>query len=157
MHAIEGHRETILIVDDDPAVLVLIQTILVAAGYRVLPTTERADAVRMARQKHIHIDLALLDVRLPGVAGTELADEILSIRPDVRVLWMSGFVDEEFVRVKLVDGYAGFLPKPLRRDGLLSAVEEAIHAAPRYQLVGRAILPAAGFQPAGRAESGSAA
>ena len=133
MHATMEHRETILIVDDDPAVLVLIQTILAAADYRVLVAAERAHAVRMARQQHIHIDLMLLDVRLPGVTGTELADEILSIRPDVRVLWMSGFVDEEFVRVKLVDGYAGFLPKPLHRDGLLSAVQQAIQGVPRYQ------------------------
>ncbi|HXM45927.1 MAG TPA: response regulator [Bryobacteraceae bacterium] len=133
MQAVGEHRATILVVDDDPAVLVLIQAILVAADYRVWPAVERADAVRMARQKHIHIDLVLMDVRLPGVIGTELADEILSIRPDVRVLWMSGFVDAEVVRVKLVDEYAGFLPKPLHRDGLLSAVEQAIQAVPQYQ------------------------
>jgi two-component system cell cycle sensor histidine kinase/response regulator CckA len=110
-------------------VLILIQTVLTAAGYRVLSATQRADAVRLALQKHIHIDLALLDVRVPGVSGTELADEILSVRPNIRVLWMSGFVDDEFIRIKLLDGYAGFLPKPLRRDGLLTAVQQAIGAA----------------------------
>jgi two-component system, cell cycle sensor histidine kinase and response regulator CckA len=128
MNATGENRGTILVVDDDPAVLVLIQNILMAADYRVWLAAERADAVRMARQKHVRIDLALLDVRLPGVSGTELADEILSIRPDIRVLWMSGFVDEEFIRVKLLGGYAGFLSKPLRRDGLLRAVEQAIEA-----------------------------
>ena len=126
MNANGTNRGTVLIVDDDPAVLILIQTILMAAGYRVLLAAERADAVRMARQKHIRIDLVLLDVRMPGVSGTGLADEILSFRPNTRVLWMSGFVDEEFIRVKLLDGYAGFLSKPLRRDGLLQAVEQAI-------------------------------
>ena len=131
MNASAERRGTILIVDDDPAVLVLIQQILMAADYRVLLAAERAGAIRMARQKHIRIDLALLDVRVPGVSGTELADEILSIRPDVRVLWMSGFVDEEFIRVKLHDGDAGFLSKPLHRDGLLLAVEQAIKAVPR--------------------------
>jgi DNA-binding response OmpR family regulator len=113
-------------VDDDTAVLVLIQNILTSAGYRVLPAAERADAVRMARRKDIHIDLALLDVHIPGVTGTQLADEILSLRPDLPVLWMSGFVDDEFIRVKLLDAYAGFLSKPLRRDGLLLAVERAV-------------------------------
>jgi len=122
------NRGTVLIVDDDPAVLVLIQTILMAADYRVLVASERTDAVRMARQKHLHIDLVLLDVRIPGVSGTDLADEILSIRPLIRVLWMSGFVDEEFIRVKLHHEYAGFLSKPLRRDGLLLAVQQAIEA-----------------------------
>ncbi|HLY18105.1 MAG TPA: response regulator [Bryobacteraceae bacterium] len=126
-------RGTVLIVDDDPAVLVLIQAILSAAGYRALSATTRADAVRLTAQKHIHLDLALLDVYMPGVSGTALADEILSIRPDIRVLWMSGFVKDEFIRVKLVDGYAGFLPKPLRRDGLLRAVEQAINGVPEQR------------------------
>jgi DNA-binding NtrC family response regulator len=123
------NRGTVLVVDDDPGVLVLIQTILMAADYRVLPATERAAAVRIAQQKHIRIDLALLDVRIPGVSGTGLADEILSLRPNIQVLWMSGFVDDEFIRVKLLDGYAGFLSKPLRRDGLLLAVRQAVEAA----------------------------
>ncbi len=128
MKANTENRGTVLIVDDDPAVLFLIQQILMAADYRVLVAAERAGALRVARQKHIHIDLALLDVRMPGVSGTELADDILSIRPNVRVLWMSGVVDEEFIRVKLFNGYAGFLSKPLRRDGLLAAVRDAIDA-----------------------------
>jgi len=92
------NRGTILVVDDDRAVLVLIQNILMAADYRVLLAAERADAVRIAGQKHIHIDLVLLDVRMPGVLGSELAGELLTLRPNIRVLWMSGFVDEEFIR-----------------------------------------------------------
>lgn len=130
MKATTGNRGTVLIVDDDPAVLVLIQQILTAADYRVLPAAERADAVRLAMQKHIRIDLALLDVRLPGVSGTELADEILSIRPNLRVLWMSGFVADEFIRVKLVEEYAGFLAKPLEPTGLLAALQKAMAAGP---------------------------
>lgn len=128
MNATINRRGTILIVDDDPAVLVLIQNMLMAADYRVLLAAERADAVRLARQKHIHIDLVLLDVCIPGVSGTGLADEILSLRPNIRLLWMSGFVDAEFIRVKLHDGYAGFLTKPLRREGLLLAVRHAIES-----------------------------
>jgi DNA-binding NtrC family response regulator len=130
MQATTETRGTVLIVDHDPTVLFVIQQILMAADYRVLLAAERAGATRMAQQKHIHIDLVLLDVRIPGVSGTELADEILSIRPDVRVLWMSGLVDEEFIRIKLLGGYAGFLFKPLRRDGLLLAVQDAINAVP---------------------------
>lgn len=131
MNATGENRGTVLIVDDDPAVLVVIQHILMAADYRVLLATERSGAIRMTRQKPIGIDLVLLDVRIPGVAGTELAEEILSIRPDIRVLWMSGFVDQEFIRIRMLDGYAGFLSKPLHRDGLLLAVQQAIEAVPR--------------------------
>jgi FixJ family two-component response regulator len=71
----------------------------------------------------------LLDVRVPGVSGTELADEILSIRPNIPVLWMSGFVDDEIIRVKLLDEYAGFLSKPFHGDDLLLAARQAIEAA----------------------------
>jgi two-component system cell cycle sensor histidine kinase/response regulator CckA len=130
MNASGETRGTVLIVDDDPAVLILIQCILTAADYRVLVAAERAGALRVVQQKHIHIDLALLDVCVPGVSGTELADELLAIRPNIRVLWMSGFVDEEFIRVKLVDEYATFLQKPLHRHDLLVAVEQALEAAP---------------------------
>lgn len=129
MNATAENRGTILIVDDDPAVLVLIQGMLMAADYRVLIAAERADAIHLAGQKHIHIDVALLDVRIPGVSGTALADEIVSLRSNIRVLWMSGFVDEEFIRVKLLNEYAGFLSKPLHRDGLLLAVQQAVDAA----------------------------
>jgi DNA-binding NtrC family response regulator len=130
MEANKGNLGTVLVVDDDPAILVLIQNILTAADYRVLPASGRAAAVHLAEQKHIHLDLALLDIRMPGVRGTEFADEILAVRPNIRILWMSGFVDEEFIRIKVVPGYAGFLPKPLRRAGLLQAVERAIAGAP---------------------------
>jgi DNA-binding NtrC family response regulator len=132
-------------VDDDPAVLVLIQTILTAADYRVLLAAERADAVRMATQKHLHIDLALLDVRMPGMSATALADEMLSLRPNVRVLFMSGFVDEEIIRIKMLDQYAGFLPKPFRSDGLLRAVRHAMEAsaAAGWNAAGTAGLAAA--------------
>jgi len=124
------NRGTVLIVDDNPAVLFAIQQILIAAHYRVLLAAERAGAIRLARQKHIHIDAILLDVRMPGVSGSELADEILSMRPDVRVLWMSGFVDEDFIRIKLLDGYNGLFTRPVRCDGLLAAVQDAVDAMP---------------------------
>jgi hypothetical protein len=138
-------RETILVVDDDPAVLVLIQSILMAAGYRVLLAAEAGDTVRIAGQQHVPIDLVLLDVRVPGVSGTELADEILSIRPGVKVLWMSGFVDEEFIRIRLVDRYAGFLPKPLHPDDLLLAVREACEAGSQPVARSQTASSAAGF------------
>ena len=124
-------RETVLVVDYDPAVLVLIQHVLIGGGYRVLLAAKPADAVRIARQKHIRIDLAIIDVAVYGDSGGDLAQTMLGIRPDVRVLWMSGFVDEPFIRVKLHDEYAGFLSKPLRRDGLLPVVQQALEEAPR--------------------------
>src|SRR5579863_8655071 len=117
---------TVLVVDDDPAVLVLIERILAAANHRVLPASRAADAMRLVSQKHLRIDLALLDVRMPDMSGTALATEILSVRPRLPVLFMSGFVDDEFVRLKLVDRTARLLPKPFCGMELLPAVRQAI-------------------------------
>jgi len=128
MHSNMGTRGTVLVVDDDPAILVLIQNILAAANYRVMAAVERADALHLAEQKNVHIDVALIDVCMPGVRGSEFAVELRRIRPDIRLLWMSGIVDQEFVRIRLTDASAGFLPKPLQRAGLLSAIEQAVAA-----------------------------
>jgi DNA-binding NtrC family response regulator len=122
------NRGTILIADDDSAVLILIKTILTAAGYRVVLAAEGADAIHLARQKHLRIDLALLDIRMPGIHGTQLADEILSVRPNARVLFMSGYVDEEIIRIKMLDEYAGFLPKPFKTADLLESVRTALES-----------------------------
>jgi two-component system cell cycle sensor histidine kinase/response regulator CckA len=123
-------RGTILTVDDDLAILILIQTILAAAEYRVVAAGSGKDAIRLARQKHLHIDVALLDVHVPKVQPRELAGKILSLRPKLPILFMSGIVDDEVIRIRLLDEYTGFLPKPFNPDGLLRAVQQAMEPSP---------------------------
>ena len=118
---------TVLVVDDDSSVLVLMQTLLSAAGYRVVVASTAGDAIRLATQRHLHLDLAVVDVRLPDMQGPQLADQLLGLRTNLRVLFMSGFVDEEIVRIKLLD-HRGFLAKPFGNDGLLRAVADAMKA-----------------------------
>ena len=125
------HCGTVLTVDDERAVSVLIHTILTAAGYRVLTAGNGADAIRLAGLKHLHIDVALLDVHMPGIRPPELADELCLLRPDIRILFMSGMVDDEVIRIRMLNAYAGFLPKPFRPDGLLRAVRQAMSARGR--------------------------
>ena len=105
-----GNRGTVLIVDDDPSVLVVIKAILTTASYRVLLAVEGDDAIRLARQKHIHIDVALLDVRLPGIHGTQLAGELLSIRPSLRVLLCPAFLTTRLFASNYSTGMPGFCP-----------------------------------------------
>jgi two-component system cell cycle sensor histidine kinase/response regulator CckA len=124
-------KGTVLVVDDDPAVLIVIKTILTSSDYRVLLAATAEDAVRLGRQKHIHIDLALLDVRMPGMQGTDIAQELQSTRPKIRVLYMSGFLDDEIIRIKLLDEHSGFLPKPFHSASLLEAVRQAMEPHPR--------------------------
>jgi two-component system, cell cycle sensor histidine kinase and response regulator CckA len=145
-----GNRGTILVADDDSAILVLIRTILTAAGYRVLLACGGEDAIRLAGQKHLRIDANLLDIHMPGMRAAELANEVRSLRPKVPILFMSGLVDDEIIRIRLLDEYAGFLPKPLRADCLLGAVRQAM-AAPASDgcgaAEGRALVAAAHGAP----------
>jgi CheY-like chemotaxis protein len=123
-----GNRGTILVADDDSAILVLIRIILTGAGYRVLPACGGEDAIRLAGQKHLRIDATLLDIHMPGMGAAELANEVRSLRPKIPILFMSGLVDDEIIRIRLLDEYAGFLPKPLRGDCLSGAVRQAMAA-----------------------------
>jgi len=128
-----GNPGTILIVDDDPSVLILIQTVLSNAGYRVVVAPTAEDAIRLAMQKHLHIDLAVIDVRMPDIQGPDLANHILSFRPHLRVLFMSGFVDDEIIRIKMIEP-RGFLTKPFGSEGLLRAIGRAVEAPPSGML-----------------------
>ena len=132
MYTPSENCRTVLVVDHDPSVLVLLQNILTAAGYRVLLARERADAYRLAWQKHVPIDLALLDIHVAGPSEAEFAQEILAIRPEIRILRMSGFVDGEFVRIKLVEGFTGSARQPLPLDNFLAGVRQSMEAEPDH-------------------------
>lgn len=129
-------RGTILVVDDDPAILVLIHTVLTASDYRVLVAGGGEDAVRLAMQKHQHFDLALLDVCMPGMRPAQLAGKIRSLRPEIPILFMSGYVDEETIRLRLLDEFSGFLPKPFRPEALRRAMRRALETRPRHAAAG---------------------
>lgn len=114
--------------------MILIQTILAAAAYRVVAAGSGKDAIHLARQKHLHIDVALLYVHAPGMQPRELAGTIQSLRPKLPILFMSGSIDDEVIRIRLLDDYAGFLPKPFTGPCLLRAVQQAMEA-PRPEAV----------------------
>lgn len=138
INKIKQKRGTILVIDDDPAVLILIHAIFSGAGYRVVPAVSGDDAIRLARQRHLHIDVALLDVHMPRMRPRELVDEILSVRPKLPFLFMSGLLDDEVVRIRVLDGYAGFLPKPFHPASLLRVVQEAMETPQATALVASA-------------------
>lgn len=123
-----GTRGTILVVDDEPAVLLIINTILTAADYRVLLAGSGKDAIRLAGQEHVHVDVALLDVCMPGVRTAEIAGDILSLRPHIPIVFMSGFVEDEIVRIRIME-YDGFLAKPFKTGSLLQVLRDAMEEA----------------------------
>ncbi len=83
--------ETILLVEDEPAVRTVLQRILVSRGYQVLAATCAEEAEQMARRNHGGIDLLLTDITMPRIKGTELAGKLLAEQPRMRVIYMSGY------------------------------------------------------------------
>jgi len=94
MHSQNGHSGvTILVVDDEASVLALARTILWRAGFNVLDASNAAEALKISASHPSAIHVLLTDVLMPDMNGFELAGQVKAGRPDVRVLYMSGFTD----------------------------------------------------------------
>jgi CheY-like chemotaxis protein len=115
--------ETILVVDDQPATLKVAHILLESFGYKVLSAANAQEAMILFRQHQDQIRLILTDVVMPDITGPQLAERLLRIKPDLRVIYMSGYPNDE-----LRDGGAVFLSKPFNPAGLSKAVREALDA-----------------------------
>jgi two-component system cell cycle sensor histidine kinase/response regulator CckA len=94
--AVSGGSETILIVEDDPSVLRLTSEALERRGYRVLTANGWLEALDLVSRSTVAIDLVLTDIIMPGMGGRVLGERIRLLRPNVRVLYMSGYPDDAF-------------------------------------------------------------
>lgn len=117
-----------LLLDDDPHVLSATARVLKQLGYRVLVASSPAEGIEIARTFAETIDLLLSDVLMPGKTGPETAREIRTMRPDVRVLFMSGYSGEA---LRLTGN--GILPKPYSRQEMAAKLRE-VFAAPVSKL-----------------------
>ena len=125
LRSLDG-RETILLVEDDPLVRGLALEILKSRGYSVL-VAERPDAaLELCRHHQGQIDLVLTDVIMPGMNGREMADEILSMRPEIGVLFMSGYADTVVMRTGNNGKLTSFLQKPFSPTVLGRKVREML-------------------------------
>jgi CheY-like chemotaxis protein len=122
---------TVLLVDDDPGVRRFASTILSRQGYRVLVAADGAEALALANSTHEPIDLVLTDMVMPGVTGKQLAERLLDIRPDIRILFMSGNAgrDSDDARIR-----GTFLAKPFSPIGLLDKLRDVLQGPP-YRLI----------------------
>jgi PAS domain S-box-containing protein len=94
--AVSGGSETILVVEDDPSVLRLTSEALARRGYRVLTANGWLEALDLVSRSTQAIDLVLTDIIMPGMGGRVLGERIRLLRPQVRVLYMSGYPDDTF-------------------------------------------------------------
>jgi two-component system cell cycle sensor histidine kinase/response regulator CckA len=116
--------ESILVVEDEDAVRVLVRSILTRAGYEVVDAPAAADAMREA-QAH-RFDLLLTDVVMPGSTGPELFRELVPTRPHLRVLYMSGYAKDTLLDTRRLGANAGFIAKPFTAESLTRKVREIL-------------------------------
>jgi CheY-like chemotaxis protein len=125
-HGAPTGRETILLVDDEKALRTLGKRVLTEAGYRVLEASDGAMALRVAAEQVGEIDLVLTDVEMPNLGGRGMVDELHELSPGLRVLFMSGYTDNEILRHGIRKSESDFLQKPFSAESLRSAVRAAL-------------------------------
>jgi two-component system cell cycle sensor histidine kinase/response regulator CckA len=121
-------EETILLVEDEARVRKLIVDVLTARGYNVLEATRGDEAVRISKYHKGPIHLAVVDVVMPGLSGPELMRQIARQRPELRVLYISGYTDEAIVHHGIPESGTAFLQKPFLPDTLARKVREVLDA-----------------------------
>jgi two-component system, cell cycle sensor histidine kinase and response regulator CckA len=114
--------ETILLVEDSAEVRLVTRTMLARHGYTVLEAAGGADALSLLETYGGPVHLLLTDVVMPGMTGRDLAERLVATRPDLRVLFTSGYTDDTIVRRGILDAGMAFLPKPYTPDVLLQRV-----------------------------------
>lgn len=121
-------QETVLLVEDESAPRILSARVLREAGYTVLEAVSGEAALETSRNFGDRIDILLTDVVLPGLGGGELAEQLVSERPGMRVLYTSGYADNPIVQQAVRDGGA-FLQKPFTPRELTGAVHRLMDDA----------------------------
>jgi two-component system, cell cycle sensor histidine kinase and response regulator CckA len=117
---------TILVVDDEPEVRKLVGAMLSREGYKVLVSDSGDTAVRTFVKHGAPVDLLLTDVVSPGMSGPVLADQLIELQPNLRVLFMSGFDGTQVVQKYVREKGFSLLTKPFTMDQLRAKVRETL-------------------------------
>ena len=121
--------ETILLVEDEPSVRTLVRDELRKLGYRVVEAKNGIEACLLATQQAGSLQLLLTDVVMPGMGGRELAQHLSVIKPDLRTLFMSGYMDDIGIMAGQEEGMSSFLQKPFTPEVLARAVRNLLDAS----------------------------
>ena len=126
-----GGSETILLVEDEIALCELVQEILEKRGYRVLDASTGVKALEIWNAHKDEIDLLFTDMMMPdGVSGRELAERILLERPEMKVIYSSGYSMDVFAAESSFCDSSNFLQKPYDPETLAQMVRESLDATP---------------------------
>ncbi len=118
--------ETILLVDDEPAVRELIRVVLKMNGYRVLEAAGGDEALRLLDSFPEPVHLIVTDVQMPGMTGRELTERVQQRSPDIKALLISGYTNAADFHEWTVPTGVAFLPKPFNVEDLERTVRESL-------------------------------
>ena len=126
-----GGNETVLVVEDEEAVRALASRVLGQQGYTVVEARNGVEALRLLDEGRVAVDLVLTDVVMPEMSGLELARRLGASRPEVPVLFMSGYTESEKLQPEIRETDAPFLQKPFSTENLALRIREALDRATR--------------------------
>ncbi len=123
---LSGKGETVLLVEDEPAIMKIGEKMLKSLGYRVLTATSPAEAESLAKEHAGDIHLLVTDVIMPGMNGRELADRLQASYPGLKVLYMSGYTANVIAHRAVLEEGVCFIQKPFSKQALAAKVREAL-------------------------------
>jgi CheY-like chemotaxis protein len=124
--SVPGGSETILLVEDEELLRSLAVQILEEFGYAVVTASNGEEGLRICQEFKGRIDLVISDVVMPRMSGRELAEHISVLRPETRVLFMSGYTDDAIVRHGILEEQMPFIQKPFLPDALALKAREML-------------------------------
>jgi CheY-like chemotaxis protein len=116
----------VLLVEDEDAMRQLARECLEASGYSVLAAPNGEAAIEIAKQHRGPIELVLTDVIMPGISGRELARALTALRPEMKVLYMSGYPNDLIAQHGLLDPDTILVEKPFTFHSLLTKIQQAL-------------------------------
>jgi signal transduction histidine kinase/DNA-binding response OmpR family regulator/HAMP domain-containing protein len=135
-----GNGERILLVEDEASLRELCESVLSGLGYRVSPAGSGQEALALVLEQGLEPDLLVTDVVMPGMSGAELSEQLRRVKSGLRVLFMSGYMDDTITRHIVLDQTAHFIPKPFTERALATKVREALGGETVVEDRGRRVL-----------------
>jgi two-component system, cell cycle sensor histidine kinase and response regulator CckA len=121
-------KETLLLVEDESAVRESVRRLLEGQGYTVIEARDGAEALRLYDRNATGIDLVLTDVTMPGIGGFELVQQLRARRPDLRVVFMSGYADKALATNGAIPHHTAYIEKPFNVKTLVQRLREVLDA-----------------------------